>query len=83
MTSWAGPQTLDSQPAGVVEQVIGDQGVRESHTLAVSHTSHTGMCETGAIERRLRARIHGSVTQVAKCCGMCESRAIEVNCGKI
>ena len=53
MTSWAGPQTLDSQPAGVVEQVIGDQRVRESHTLAVSHTSHTshtGMCESGAIE---------------------------------
>ena len=50
MTSWAGAQTLDSQPAGVVEQVIGDQRVRESHTLAVSHTSHTGMCESGAIE---------------------------------
>ena len=50
MTSWAGAQTLDSQPAGVVEQVIGDQRVRESHTLAVSHTSHTGMRETGAIE---------------------------------
>ena len=53
MTSWAGPQTLDSQPAGVVEQVIGDQRVRESQTLAVSHTSHTshtGMCKSGAIE---------------------------------
>ena len=50
MTSWAGAQTLDSQPAGVVEQVIGDQRVRESHTLAVSHTSHTGMCESGALE---------------------------------
>ena len=81
MTSWAGAQTLDSQPAGVVEQVIGDQRVRESHTLVVSHTSHTshtGMCESGAIEA-----IKSKNSMVSHTSGMCDSRAIKVNCGKI